>query len=131
MIAPSSVPAGLTLELARARLLPGTDPIVDEWMQMLNDRVDECVATLHRERMAFEAIFRHTDEHGDGWLYWVSVQGADNEGMDESNPLDADHVAFAKRVKGPGWEVLTPQLMLAPDHIRSSMLAWALEGAVR
>ena len=128
MITPTSLPAGVRIELSRAPLTPGSHPIVDEWMTMLNERLDECVETLHRERMALELAFRHTESVGTDWLYWVSIQGEDGEGNDMTNALDADHVAYAKRVKGRGWEELTPQLFLAPDHIRNTMVAWATEG---
>ncbi len=131
MITATSFPSGVKFELSRAPVLPGTEPIVDEWMAMLNDRLDECVATLDRERMALELAFRHVDGDGSEWLYWVSVQGANGGGNDPDNALDADHVAFAKWVKGPpGWEELTPHLFLAPDHIRSSIVAWAAQGVI-
>lgn len=130
MIEASTIPAGVHVELSRARTHPGVDDTVDEWMTMLNDRVDECVATLSTERMALEIVFRHIDDHGDGWLYWVSIQGADGGGHDMSNAIDVDHVAYGKRVKGPGWEELTPQFLLAPDHIRNSIVAWATQGLI-
>jgi len=98
---------------------------------MLNDRLDECVDTLRRERMALELAFRHTDTDGTEWLYWVSLQGEGGAGNDPDDPLDADHVAYGRQVKEPGWEELTPQLLLAPDHIRTAMVAWATEGTIR
>jgi hypothetical protein len=51
---PSSIPDGLIIELSRAKVLPGASAEADTWMKMLNDRLDECVATLGRERMAIE-----------------------------------------------------------------------------
>lgn len=35
---PASVPDGLRLELSRARVLPGREAELGEWMQMLHDR---------------------------------------------------------------------------------------------
>jgi hypothetical protein len=46
----ASVPAGLRLELSRAKLLDGKEAEFDEWMQMLNDRFDECLTTLPADR---------------------------------------------------------------------------------
>ena len=57
MVMPSSVPPGMRIELARARLKPGKGDRAAAWMQMLNDRYDECVATLPGEQMAFETTF--------------------------------------------------------------------------
>jgi hypothetical protein len=46
----------------------------ERWMQMLNDRRDEAVQTLERERVAIEIVFRERDDDGD-WLVWVMIQG--------------------------------------------------------
>lgn len=60
---PSTIPPGLRVELSRHQVVPGQSAKVDEWMKMLNDRADECRATLDPERVAVEAIFRLRDDH--------------------------------------------------------------------
>jgi hypothetical protein len=65
----------MRLELLRARIHPGKESRADEWMRMLNDRVQECRDTLAPERMAFEAQFRHVDADGTQWLYHLSLYG--------------------------------------------------------
>jgi len=81
---------------------------------MLNDRLDECVATLDRERMAIEIIFR-LKENGEDYLFWMSVRGADGAGLDPDNALDRDHVDQAKRTIEPGnWTEAEPQVLLLP-----------------
>lgn len=95
---------------------------------MLNDRYDECVEPLRAERAAFEATFRHTEPDGSAWIYHLSLVGDDGGGLDETNPIDADHAAFARRVKEPGWDELEPKFMLAPAHIRKAMAAWGRAG---
>jgi len=114
---PPSVAPGLRLELSRARLKPGQEAAFDDWMQMLHDRYDECLDTLSRERTAFEATFKHTEADGSVWMYHVSLMGVSGGGLDLSNPVDAAHEAFAREVKEPGWEELTPMFMIAPRHI--------------
>jgi len=52
-------------------------------MEMLNNRSVECVATLDRERMALEVVFRRENEDGE-WLYWVSIYGEGGAGLDKS-----------------------------------------------
>jgi Family of unknown function (DUF6176) len=94
-------------------------------MAMLNDRVDECVATLDRERMAIEIIFR-LKENGEDYLFWMSVRGAGGAGLDPDNALDRDHEEQAKRTKEPGWTEAEPQLLLLPDPVRKAVLSWAL-----
>ena len=71
---PRSIPEGLVVELSRAKVLPGASEEADRWMRMLDDRVDECVATLDRERMAVEIVFR-LKEDGEDHLFWVAIRG--------------------------------------------------------
>lgn len=113
------------MELSRAKVKPGQSAEADRWMSMLNDRVDECVATLDRERMALEIVFR-LQEDGEEFLYWVSVFGPAGKGLDESVAIDRDHVEMGRRVKEPGWVEATPQLLLMPEPVRRAVLDWAL-----
>lgn len=122
---PSTIPAGLRVELSRGRVLPGASAEADRWMQLLNDRSAECVATLDAERMAIEIIFR-LEEDGAEYLYWVSVSGPDGAGLDLANPIDREHDAQARRTKEPGWVEATPQVLLLPDPVREAVLGWAL-----
>ncbi|MGH9067542.1 MAG: DUF6176 family protein [Acidimicrobiales bacterium] len=122
---PTSIPSGLRVELSRQRLLPGADAEADAWMTMLNERSEECVATLEREQMALEIVFRREDDDGE-WLYWVQVRGEGGaEELDESVPIDRDHLAFAKRSKEPGWHEAKPQFLLASPPVREALLAAA------
>jgi Family of unknown function (DUF6176) len=125
---PASVPSGMQLELSRARLLPGAQQETERWMQMLHDRYDECLDTLGPERMAFEATFRHTDSDGTEWIYHLSLFGDGGSGLDLSNPVDAEHLAYAMRCKARGWEELRPVLMLAPRPILANLEEWARTG---
>jgi hypothetical protein len=127
---PASIPEGLVLELSRGKVLPGASAEADRWMAMLNDRVDECVATLDRERMAVEIVFR-LREDGEDYLYWVAIKGAAGGGLDLTNPIDADHEAQGRRTKHPGWVEAEPQVLLLPDPVRRAVLAWALRDADR
>jgi len=122
---PRSIPDGLVLELSRGTVLPGASAEADRWMALLNDRLDECVATLDRERMAVEIVFR-LREGGTDHLYWVAIKGAAGGGLDLANPIDRDHEAQARRTKEPGWVEAEPQVLLLPDPVRRAVLAWAL-----
>jgi hypothetical protein len=127
---PASVPAGMRLELSRARLLPGAQEETERWMGMLHDRYEECLDTLSAERMAFEATFRHTDADGTEWIYHLSLYGESGAGLDLANPVDREHYAYAVRCKEPGWEELRPVLMLTPRPIRPLLEAWARNGNI-
>lgn len=125
---PSSIPEGLVVELSRGKVLRGKSPEADRWMKMLNDRYDECVSTLDRERMAVEIAFR-LEEDGQEYLYWVSIYGKDGSGLVLDNELDRDHQEQAKRTKEPGWVEAEPQLLLLPEPVKQAILSWALRPA--
>jgi hypothetical protein len=120
----ATIPAGLTVELSRATVMAGRSHEADRWMQMLEDRADECVATLDAERMALEIIFRLRDS-GKDHLFWVSIHG-EGRGLDLENPIDRDHVEQAMRTKEPGWVAAEPQLLLLPAPVREAIESWAL-----
>ncbi|HEX3335845.1 MAG TPA: DUF6176 family protein [Jatrophihabitans sp.] len=120
-----TIPAGLHVELSRGQVKPGQSQEADRWVQMLNDRADECVATLDAERMAIEIVFR-LQEDGADYLYWVSVYGEGGRGLDLSIPIDRDHDAMGRRVKEPGWVEAEPQVLLLPEPIRRAVLEWAI-----
>ncbi len=122
---PKSIPDGLVVELSRCKVLPGASAEADTWMRMLDDRVDECVATLDRERMAIEIVFR-LKEDGEDHLFWVSVHGEHGGGLDLSIPIDRDHDAQARRTKQPGWVEAEPQVLMLPEPVRAAVMAWAL-----
>ena len=130
MTRPASIPEGLVLELSRGTVLPGGSAEADRWMAMLNERQDECVATLDRERMAVEIVFR-LREDGRDHLYWVAIKGAGGAGLDLAEAIDRDHEAQARRTKEPGWVEAEPQLLLLPDPVRRAVLAWALRDGER
>jgi len=122
---PASIPPGLVVELSRAKVKPGASAEADKWMKMLNDRLDECVASLDRERMAIEIVFR-LREDGEDYLFWMSVRGEAGAGLDMELPIDRDHVEQGTRTKEPGWVEAEPQVLMLPDPVRDAVLAWAL-----
>lgn len=127
---PLSVPSGLRLELSRARLLPGREQVADEWMEMLHRHHGEIVTNLDGERMAIEATFRHSDSDGTQWIYHFSLFGETGSGLDTSNPISAEHDAYARRCKEPGWEELRPVLLLAPPPVMRVIEQWGKDGTV-
>ena len=129
MSRPKSIPEGLVVELSRARVMTGASGEADRWMAMLDDRVDECVATLDRERMAIEIVFR-LKEGGEDFLFWLTVRGEGGATLASSeHPIDQDHETQARLTKEPGWVEAEPQVLMLPDPVREAVLAWAFGGA--
>ncbi|GAA1212422.1 DUF6176 family protein [Rhodoglobus aureus] len=127
---PSSVPPGMRLELSRAPLKPGQEPVFEEWMNALNDRYEEHEAAVSSERQIFEATFKSTEANGQVWIYHLSLMGAEGAALDGQLPMGADHAAYSRRAKEPGWEELEPKFMLTPLHLRELMEKWAATGIV-
>lgn len=125
---PISVPDGMRLELSRARIVPGQEPVFNEWMSMLNSRPSELQEGLAAERQVLEATFRSVESDGSTWIYHLSLVGVHGEGNDESIAVDAAHAAYSRRAKEPGWEELEPQFMLAPTQLLEMMQRFAATG---
>lgn len=120
------LPPGMTVELSRATVLPGLSDQADAWMAMLRDRQAECVATLDRERMAVEVVFRTRDGDTDH-LWWFTLRGTDGETLDGSPfAIDADHEAQARRTKEPGWLEAEPQVVFLPEPVARAITDWAV-----
>ena len=121
----TGLPPGMTVELSRATVLPGRSDEADRWMAMLRDRHAECVATLERERMSVEVVFRTRDSQGDH-LWWFTLRGTDGATLAGSPfPIDADHEAQARRTKEPGWLEAEPQVVFLPEPVAQAIAAWA------
>ena len=96
-------------------------------MAMLQERHAECVATLDRERMAVEVVFRTREPDGTDHLWWFALQGLAGARMDDSpHPIDADHQAQARRTKEPGWVEAEPQVVFLPEPVRAAIETWAV-----
>lgn len=126
---PPSVPPGMRLELSRSKIVPGQEAEAEAWMQMLNERYDECVDTLSEQRAAFEATFLHQEADGSTWIYHFALLGEGGRGLDpEASAIDRDHVDYGRKVKMRGWEELRPMFMLTPETIRAEMEEWGRIG---
>lgn len=118
----------MRLELSRSRIIPGQEDVFDEWMDMLNSRPTELQEGLSAERQVFEATFRSIEADGSTWIYHLSLVGVDGSENDESIAVDADHVAYSRRAKEPGWEELEPRFMLVPSEFLNLMKRFAETG---
>lgn len=125
---PASVPDGMHLELSRAKLVSGKEAEFEQWMTMLNSRPDELQEGLPAERVIFEATFRNVEADESVWMYHITLRGKETGGLDETIPVDAEHAAYSRSVKEPGWEELEPKFMLTPNHLVYEMQRWAATG---
>lgn len=81
-------------ELMTFIVKPGKEARAEEWMRVLIERQAECVATLEREKMHYESIFR-CERNGHLYLSWYSVQSEGAPPVRGSlHPIDEVHLAF-------------------------------------
>ena len=113
----------MRVELSRFRVKPGKSARVDEWLAMLNSRMDEVKQTLVREEMKTEVIFREIIGE-DEYLYWFSIQGQAGEHV-RTSPFEVDrlHIAFHEECidHDYGMRDAQPQVIMIPDEIARAM----------
>jgi hypothetical protein len=113
----------MKVELTRLRIKKGKSPRVDEWLKMINQRIDEAVATLDREQMKLEVIFREVIGEDD-FLCWFTVQDEIGEPI-ETSPFDLDreHRQFGEECidHDYGGHEAQPQVILVPAFVARAM----------
>ncbi|HSM84129.1 MAG TPA: DUF6176 family protein [Nodosilinea sp.] len=113
----------MKVELTRFRVTPGQTSQVDAWMATLKARMDEVRATLEREQMLVEVIFRETID-GVEYLSWFSMQGENGEPV-ETSPYDLDrvHLEFWRDCIDPGYapQDATPAVVMLPEAVARAM----------
>ncbi|MEI5907039.1 DUF6176 family protein [Bacillus spongiae] len=84
----------MNVELSKFRVKEGKEEKVTEWMDLLNEHMDDVLLTLKDEKMYIETIFREKEETGE-YLYWYSVQGENGISVEESHhEIDKQHIAY-------------------------------------
>ncbi len=116
----------MLVELSRFRIKPDKSARVDEWLAMLNERMDEVKQTLVREQMHVEVIFRELSGE-DEFLYWFSIQGEGGEHV-RTSPFEVDrlHIAFHEECidHDYGMRDAQPQVIMIPDAVAAA-IGWA------
>lgn len=121
----------LVVKLHRFQLKPDQLPEFDRWIAFEHAHHAETVATLEREHMYAETIFRDR-EHDPTTIYWAEVRGAGGASV-TTPPLAIDKVyeGFMQRTLLPGSPVtLQPEYTLVPPFLLESIHAHESERAV-
>ncbi len=96
-------------------------------MQMLRDRREECIATLARDGLAIEVIFR-TREGDDDVLYWFELGSRPGNleavPADQLTPIDRGAHAFSARANVRGHTDLDAELVLIPEPVERAIRRW-------
>jgi len=93
-----------------------------EWMQVLNNRIAECRATLEAESMYFEAIF--SEERDDEmYLWWLEFKDTGGRPIQESEAeIDRIHLDFWQEcIENSSRQVMRTELVLIPEFIKRAI----------
>lgn len=113
----------MKVELTRFKVRKDKSARVDEWLEMLNENMEEAIQTLKREQMKIEVIFREIID-GEEYLYWFEVHGEAGEPVNTSTfGLDREHIAFHDECvdHSYGAHAAQPQVVLVPHRIAQAM----------
>jgi hypothetical protein len=96
-----------------------------DWQRFLHAHHDEAVATLAREHMFVEAMFRDPvhDPHA---LYWLEVRDDAGAHANDSNlPIDREHERYMREVLLPGsWSMLDTDNVLVAPFVQDAVAHW-------
>ncbi|GAA0453452.1 DUF6176 family protein [Alkalibacillus silvisoli] len=110
----------MIIELTRFRVKEGKEHRANEWLDFLNDHMEDVLLTLEGEKMYVENIFRETVD-GIDYLYWYSIEGEDGQDVEESEHwVDQKHLKYWKECIDESYEPvdLDLEVTMIPKHIR-------------
>lgn len=114
----------LVVKLHRFQIKPDQSAEFDRWIAFEHTHHAETVATLEREHMYAETIFRDR-EHDPNTIYWAELRGAGGASVTTSPlPIDKVYDGFMQRTLVPGSHaVLQPEYTLVPPFLLESIAA--------
>lgn len=114
----------LIVKLHRFYIKPDQSAEFDRWIAFEHAHHAETVATLEREHMYAETIFRDR-EHDPNTIYWAELRGANGASVTTSPlPIDKVYDGFMQRSLVPGSHaVLQPEYTLVPSFLLESIAA--------
>ena len=116
---PCTIAPGLRVELTRHKVIPDQSAVVDEPMKMLNDRADECRATLDPEWLFLVPPVRSPAPSG----FRVCLVTAAEQDPEPSRPsaVDSDRDDLEP---APTWvgDTVAAQRFGSPEEIRAALL---------
>lgn len=113
----------MQVELTKFRIKHGKSELVDEWMEFLNDNMQDALLSLDGEKMFVETIMR--DTVGDReYLYWYSIQADDGDTNSEvAECIDQRHIAYWNKCIDKTYRPrnLKNEVVMIPHRIKNYM----------
>ena len=113
----------MNIGLSRFRVKEGKSSVVDEWMNFLNENMEEVLLTLDGEKMYVETIFRERDGDTE-YLYWYSIQGEGGIEVENSESwIDTRHLEYWEECIDKDFRPkdLDVQVVMIPEKIQEKM----------
>lgn len=113
----------MKVELTRYRVKPDKSSKVEEWLNFLNENMEDVLVTLEGEKMYVETIF-HEILNGEEFLYWYSVRGEGGVSVDDSTHwIDLKHLEYWDECIDErfGSVDLNTKVVMIPKQVRASM----------
>lgn len=113
----------MNIELSRFRVKAGKTEKVDEWIQFLNDNMEDVLLTLDGEKMYIETIFREKTDDAE-FLYWYSIQGEGGQDIMESESwIDKKHLEYWDECIDNESQVdMKMEVSMIPHRIKDEMM---------
>ncbi|QQD85008.1 DUF6176 family protein [Jeotgalicoccus sp. ATCC 8456] len=119
----------MQVELTRFRVKKGKEELVDQWMEFLNEHMNDALLTLDDEKMFVETIMR--DHMGEfDYLYWYSIQADDGDSSTESEKcIDQKHLEYFEKCIDKTYRPknLKTEIVMIPKRIKNQIEAAAEE----
>lgn len=112
----------MKIELHRFRVFQGKSQVVDEWLNFLNQHMEDTLLTLEDEKMYVESIHREVLD-GTEYLYWYIIQGEGGRSVkDSTSYIDIQHLKYWKECIDPSYKAKAMPALVAmiPHRVRES-----------
>lgn len=113
----------MQVELTKFRIKQDKSELVDEWMDFLNENLQDALISLDGEKMFVETIMR--DTVGDReYLYWYSIQADDGDTNSEvAECIDRRHIAYWNKCIDKAYRPrnLKNEVVMIPNRIKDYM----------
>lgn len=123
----------MQVELTKFRIKRGKSELVDEWMDFLNQNMQDALLSLDGEKMFVETIMR--DTIGDReYLYWYSIQADDGETNSRAAEcVDRKHIEYWNKCIDKAYRPknLKNEVVMIPNRLKEYMKTLEKEEAVQ
>lgn len=113
----------LTAELSKFKVKEGKNETADQWMEFLNEHMENVLLTLNDEKMFVETIFKE-EVNGATYLYWHSVQGEGGAELESSShEVDKKHMEYWNDCIDSSYESvdMEAQVVMIQEKVRDAM----------